>query len=70
MNTRRLRIGTAAALVVLLVVAINVVVGALTDDPRATVFAPGNCSCTVLDRADDGSLRLLETGGEAITVVR
>ena len=50
-------------------VAINVVVGALTDDPRAMVFSPGNCSCTILQRDPDATLRLLETGGEAITVV-
>ena len=50
-------------------VAINVVVGALTDDPRATVFAPANCSCAILERGPDGTLRLVETGGEAITVV-
>ena len=50
-------------------VAINVVVGALTDDPRAMVFAPGNCSCTILQRDPDATLRLVETGGEAITVV-
>ena len=50
-------------------VAINVVVGALLDDPRATVFAPGNCSSTILERDGAGSLRLIETGGEAATVI-
>ena len=50
-------------------VAINMIVGALTDDPRAMVFSPGNCSCTILQRDPDATLRLVETGGEAITVV-
>jgi broad specificity phosphatase PhoE len=50
-------------------VAINVAVGAATDDPRVTCFRPGYCSRTVLE-ADGGRLRLVSLGQEGQTVVR
>lgn len=45
-------------------VAINVIVGAATDDDRVVAFSPDNCSVTVFE-TDGGALRLIEKGNEA-----
>lgn len=45
-------------------VAINVAVGAATDDDRVVCFRPQNCSRTVLEVAD-GALQLVELGEQA-----
>jgi broad specificity phosphatase PhoE len=50
-------------------VAINVAVGAATDDDRVVVFHPDNCSVTELDVVD-GRLVLVSRGDEAPTAVR
>jgi broad specificity phosphatase PhoE len=49
-------------------IAINVAVGAAEVDDRVVVFAPDNCSITVLD-ADDGALRIVRRGVERATQV-
>jgi broad specificity phosphatase PhoE len=49
-------------------VAINVAVGAAEGDDRVVVFAPDNCSVTVLD-VEDGALRLVRRGVERATQV-
>jgi broad specificity phosphatase PhoE len=45
-------------------VAINVLMGAATDDDRVVCFSPDNCSVTVFE-ADGAKLRLIEKGDEA-----
>ncbi len=50
-------------------VAINVAVGAATGDSRATLFQPANGSITIFE-TDGVSLRLIEKGREAESVVR
>jgi broad specificity phosphatase PhoE len=45
-------------------VAINVIAGAATDDDRAVVFSPDNCSVTVFE-TDGTYLKLIEKGAEA-----
>jgi len=49
-------------------VAINVIVGLLTNDDRVVVFKPGHASITKLTRVG-GKLRVAELGAEAATVV-
>lgn len=49
-------------------IAINSVVGHLSGDDRVTVFRPGHCSITQLERTDTG-LRVAERGAEAATKV-
>lgn len=49
-------------------VAINALVGALEGDDRVTVFRPGHCSVTRLERRD-GRLRVAEYGSESATRV-
>lgn len=49
-------------------VAINVIVGLLTNDDRVVVFKPGHASITKLARVG-GKLRVAELGAEAATVV-
>lgn len=49
-------------------VAINAAVGAAEGDDRATIFRPDNGSITRLE-VDNGTLRLLERGAEAVTKV-
>lgn len=49
-------------------IAINAAVGEATGDDRVRCFRPGYCSVTVLDLAEHG-LRLVELGGEAVSVV-
>jgi broad specificity phosphatase PhoE len=51
-------------------IAINAVIGAATGDDRVVVASLDNCSITVFDVSDDGALRLVETGGEADTLIR
>ena len=50
-------------------VAINAVIGAATGDDRVMIRSLDNCSVTVVDARGDGSLVLLEGGGEADTHV-
>lgn len=45
-------------------VAINVIMGAATDDDRFVVFSPDNCSVTVFE-TDGVSLKLISKGDEA-----
>ncbi len=49
-------------------VAINALCGLLEDDDRVTVFRPGHCSVTRLERRG-GALRVAEYGSEAATRV-
>jgi broad specificity phosphatase PhoE len=49
-------------------VAINVAVGAAEADDRVVVFAPDNCSVTVLD-VENGALRVVRRGAERATQV-
>jgi broad specificity phosphatase PhoE len=49
-------------------IAINVAVGAAVGDERVVVFAPDNCSVTVLENSG-GRLTLIEQGHEAATKV-
>ena len=50
-------------------VAINVAIGAATNDDRTLIRRLDNCSVTVLD-AIDGQLHLVEGGHEADTLIR
>ena len=49
-------------------VAINALVGALEGDDRVTIFRPGHCSVTRLERRN-GVLRVAEYGSESATRV-
>lgn len=49
-------------------IAINAIVGLLTDDDRVVAFRPGHASITKLTRIG-GRLRVTELGAEAATVV-
>ncbi|MFN4184929.1 MAG: histidine phosphatase family protein [Hyphomonas sp.] len=49
-------------------VAINALVGALEGDDRVTIFRPGHCSVTRLERRG-GALRVAEYGSESATRV-
>ena len=49
-------------------VAINALVGALESDDRVTIFRPGHCSVTRLERRG-GALRVAEYGSESATRV-
>lgn len=49
-------------------VAINVIIGLLTDDDRVVVFKPGHASITKLERRG-GKLVVAELGAEAATAV-
>jgi len=51
-------------------VAINAVIGAATGDDRMVIRSLDNCSVTVVEIAADGSLRLVEGGHEADTLIR
>ena len=51
-------------------VAINVVIGACLGDDRLVIASLDNCSRTVVEVAADGSLRLVERGHEADTLIR
>lgn len=49
-------------------VAINVIVGSLSQDDRVVIFRPGHCSITRLVRRG-GKLEVAELGAEAATIV-
>lgn len=51
-------------------IAINSVIGALTDDDRLVIRSLDNCSITLLDRDAAGNLRIAQTGHEADTLIR
>jgi broad specificity phosphatase PhoE len=51
-------------------VAINAVIGAATGDDRMVIRSLDNCSVTVVEVGSDGSLRLVEGGHEADTLIR
>ena len=51
-------------------IAINAVIGEATGDDRVVIAQLDNCSVTVLDVTDNGTISLVETGGEADTLIR
>lgn len=51
-------------------IAINAVIGRATGDDRVVIASLDNCSITTFDVGADGSLTLVETGGEADTLIR
>lgn len=51
-------------------VAINAVIGAALDDDRMVIASLDNASCTAVDVAADGTLRVTEFGREAETLIR
>ena len=51
-------------------IAINAVVGALTDDDRLVIRKLDNCSVTLLERDSAGNLRIAQSGHEADTLIR
>ena len=51
-------------------IAINAVIGAATADDRVVIASLDNCSITVFDVSDSGDIRLVETGGQADTLIR
>ncbi len=69
---RAIRATTTDTVVMTHFLAINAVVGAATGDDRVVCFAPGHCSCTVVDLDPrDGRLRVVElgaTGGGSVRV--
>lgn len=68
--TRFLQQCTTDAVVVTHFVAINAVIGAITGSDRLMISRLDNCSVTILERDDDGSLRLIAGGDEADTLIR
>ena len=66
---RRLLAATGPTIVVSHFVAINAAIGAAVGDDRLVLRSLDNCSVTVLDVVD-GSLRLVEGGHEADTLIR
>lgn len=50
-------------------VAINVIVGAISNSDRVISFRPDYCSCTVLE-VNDGTASIISLGREQITIVR
>jgi broad specificity phosphatase PhoE len=61
---------TTDVIVVTHFVAINAVIGAITGNDHLMVSRLDNCSVTILERNDDGSLVLIAGGDEADTVIR
>ncbi len=51
-------------------IAINSVIGALTDDDRLVIRSLDNCSITLLECDSAGNLRIAQTGHEADTLIR
>ncbi|CAB4599264.1 unannotated protein [freshwater metagenome] len=51
-------------------IAINAVIGSLTNDDRLVIRSLDNCSITVLERDAAGNLRLVQSGHEADTLIR
>ena len=50
-------------------IAINAVIGAATNDDRVMIASLDNCSVTTFD-VTNGKMTLIETGGEADTLIR
>ena len=51
-------------------VAINAVIGALTNDDRLVIRSLDNCSVTLLECDSKGKLRIVQSGHEADTLIR
>lgn len=51
-------------------IAINAVIGEATDDDKVVIASLDNCSVTVFDVSSSGVIELVETGGEADTLIR
>ena len=51
-------------------IAINVIIGEALGDDRVVVASLDNCSVTTVTVDDDGSISLVEMGGEADTLIR
>lgn len=51
-------------------IAINAVIGHATGDDRVVIASLDNCSITTFDVAADGTVTLVETGGQADTLIR
>ena len=51
-------------------VAINAVIGALTNDDRLVIRSLDNCSVTLLECDAKGKLRIAQSGHEADTLIR
>lgn len=51
-------------------IAINAVIGRATGDDRVVIASLDNCSITTFETGPGGSLTLVETGGEADTLIR
>ena len=51
-------------------IAINAVIGALTQDDRVVIRSLDNCSITLLERVAPGNMRIAQTGHEADTLIR
>lgn len=51
-------------------IAINAVIGRATGDDRVVIASLDNCSVTTFDVGPDGSITLVETGGQADTLIR
>ena len=51
-------------------IAINAVIGRATGDDRVVIASLDNCSVTTFDVGPDGAITLVETGGEADTLIR
>jgi broad specificity phosphatase PhoE len=51
-------------------IAINAVIGALTNDDRLVIRSLDNCSVTVLERDAAGNMHLVQSGHEADTLIR
>ncbi|MFM9225267.1 MAG: histidine phosphatase family protein [Actinomycetota bacterium] len=51
-------------------IAINAVIGVATGDDRLVIASLDNCSVTTVEIHGDGRIELIETGGEADTLIR
>jgi len=51
-------------------VAINAIVGSIIQDDQLVIHKLDNCSITILEKASDGSLRIVQSGHEADTLIR
>lgn len=61
---------TSDSVIVSHFVAINAVIGHCLGDDRLLIRSLDNCSVTVVERASDGTLTLIEAGSEADTLIR
>jgi broad specificity phosphatase PhoE len=66
----RIRAMSEHSVVVSHFIAINAVIGACLNDDRVVIASLDNCSITVVDVDPDGSLRLVEQGHQADTLIR